>query len=253
MSQSQRQAEFFATLGDPAVFRQMFDHLADVFFFAKDRDSRLFVASRPILDRLGVSREEDLIGSRDEDFFPEAVAHSFREDDQFVFSTGTTLTDRLEMWYDERRSFDWFLTTKVPLRGPGGDVVGLMGVTRRAGTFKNHPFAAEASTLMSYLEQHTDRIVSTAEVAEVCGVSERTLNRRVTEILGTTPYDLMLQIRVRRAAESLIESDNSILDIAKSHGFCDQSTFTQHFRKRTGLTPKKFRARHRLLTGTGGK
>jgi AraC-like DNA-binding protein len=247
MPQNKIQVAFLNSLADPFAFRLMFDHVADVLFFIKDRESRLIGASRPILERLGVKSEEEIIGTRDADFFPEAIANSFREDDEFVFTTGTTLTDRLEAWYDERRTFDWFLTTKVPLKGRDDTVVGLMGITRRAGTSTTHPFSEEASTLMNFLEQNTDRIVSTAEVAEVVGVSERTLNRRVQEMMGTTPYELMLQIRIRKAAESLVKTPDSILSIAKSHGFCDQSTFTQHFRKRTGLTPKQFRKRHRTM------
>lgn len=74
-------------------------------------------------------------------------------------------------------------------------------MTRRAGTCPAHPFAPEAATVINYVEQNADRILSTAEVAEVCGVSERALNRRVQETLGTTPNELMLQIRIRKAAE----------------------------------------------------
>jgi AraC-like DNA-binding protein len=244
MSQRNLQTDFFGRMADPLALRAMFDHLSDVFFFAKDRDSRLMAASRPILARLGVTSEADVIGTRDDQFFPPAIAAAFREDDEFVFHTGTTLTDRLEVWYDEERNFDWFLTTKVPLRDASGHVFGLMGVTRRAEGVTARPVPTEVAAAVEYFEQNSNRILTTAEVAEVCGVSERTLHRKVVEAMGTTPYELMLQIRIRKAAEALIQSPASILDIARSHGFCDQSTFTQHFRKRTGMTPKQFRRRH---------
>ena len=35
------------------------------------------------------------------------------------------------------------------------------------------------------------------------------------------------------------------MEIADAHGF-SQSTFTQHFRKSTGMTPKQFRWRHQI-------
>jgi AraC-like DNA-binding protein len=245
MSQNKIQSDFYASLDDPLAIWSIFNHLTDVFFFVKDTKSRLIAASRSILDRLNVKNESDIIGTNDDDFFPEAIANSFREDDRFVFSTGTTLHDRLEAWYDEKHNFDWFLTTKVPLRGRDGSIIGLIGVTRRAGASAQNPFSTEAETVMKFIEKNADRILTTAEVAEACGFSERTLNRRIQQSMGTTPYELMLQIRIRKAAESLITTPDSILAIAKSHGFCDQSTFTQHFRKRTGLTPKQFRKRHR--------
>ncbi len=245
MKQNKKQSEFFAQMGDPLVFRSMFDHLSDVFFFAKDRESRLMAASRPILTRLGVQREAEVIGTLDEAFFPSAIASSFRDDDQFVFRTGTTLSDRLEVWYDEQHNLDWFLTTKVPLRDQHGTVFGLMGVTRRAEVCSSRSLSVEVATAVNFLEQNTDRILTTAEVAVVCGISERTLHRKVQESMGTTPYELMLQIRIRKAATALLQTSHSIGIIARSHGFCDQSTFTQHFRKRTGMTPKQFRQRHR--------
>jgi AraC-like DNA-binding protein len=245
MNKSNLQSAFFARLADPFALRTMFDHLRDVFFFVKDTDSRLLAASRPILERLGVESEAEIVGTRDEAFFSEAISNAFREDDQFVFRTGTTMTDRLEVWYDERHILDWFLTTKVPLRDAGGTVIGLMGVTRRAEGAATRAISVEVATAVNYLEQNSDRVLSTAEVAEVCGVSERTLHRKVQEATGTTPYELMLQIRIRKAAEALIQTPQSILAVARAHGFCDQSTFTQHFRRRTGMTPKQFRQRHR--------
>ena len=67
---------------------------------------------------------------------------------------------------------------------------------------------------------------------------------RIRQSLGITRYELMLRIRVQKAAEALVETSESIIEIALAHGFCDQSTFTQHFRKRMGMTPREFRVRH---------
>jgi AraC-like DNA-binding protein len=55
----------------------------------------------------------------------------------------------------------------------------------------------------------------------------------------------MLRMRIQAAAEALARTHDSIDRIAFAHGFCDQSAFTQQFRKRTGLTPRQFRSRHR--------
>jgi transcriptional regulator GlxA family with amidase domain len=67
--------------------------------------------------------------------------------------------------------------------------------------------------------------------------------------VGVTPYELTLRIRVQKAGEALIESDDKVASIAHAHGFCNQSTFTQHFRTRTGMTPKQFRVRHLGVNG----
>jgi AraC-like DNA-binding protein len=235
---------FFASLGDPSSLGAIFDHLPDAFYFVKNRDSLLITGSRNLLDRLGVATDRDLAGRPDSDFFPDHVVKSFHADDQLVFRTGKTLINRLEVWYDEQRQLSWFLTTKVPLRGKDGKIIGLVGITRRDMQRSGAEAGPGIDTITAHARAHSDRILATAELARACGLSERTLFRKVRQALGITPYELMLRIRVQKAAEALLGSRATILEIALNHGFCDQSTFTQHFRKRTGLTPKQFRSRY---------
>ena len=54
-----------------------------------------------------------------------------------------------------------------------------------------------------------------------------------------------LNVRIGKGAVQLVHAvRDKVIDIATAHGFCDQSAFTQHFRKRIGMTPKQFRMRH---------
>jgi AraC-like DNA-binding protein len=41
----------------------------------------------------------------------------------------------------------------------------------------------------------------------------------------------------------LRSGDKPIAEIALDFGFCDQSAFTQHFRKHMGITPATYRKR----------
>ncbi|MDH4455419.1 MAG: helix-turn-helix domain-containing protein [Verrucomicrobiota bacterium] len=244
MSPKSLQSAFFASMTDPQAFRLMFDQQPNVFFFVKDRESRLIAASEPMWTRLGLESEADVIGRLDEDFYPEQAAKSFRADDALVFRTGKPLINRLEVWYDEQRTLTWFLTTKVPLRGKNGKIIGLMGFTRRDEGRSRHQPRSEVTLIVSHIQKNTNRILSTVELARECSLSERTLYRKIHQALGVTPYELMLRIRIESAAEALIQTTDKVIDIAQAHAFCDQSAFTQHFRKRIGLTPKQFRLRH---------
>jgi transcriptional regulator GlxA family with amidase domain len=152
--------------------------------------------------------------------------------------------NRLEVWYDEQRVLDWFLTTKAPVRGKNGRPIGIMGVTRRYEERMAGYTVRGVAAVVSYLREHRNRKMSVAELAEAVGVSERDLHRKVREALGTTPHDLMLRMRIQGAAESLARTGSAIDEIAVAHGFCDQSAFTQQFRRRTGMTPREFRKRH---------
>lgn len=237
-------AIFFRSMAEPQAFRTMFEQLPGVFFFVKDTQSRLIAASSNLLARLGLKSEDDYIGTTDDDYFPPHIARGFREDDNLVFRTRRPLVNRLEVWYDEQHNLNWFLTTKVPLLGKQENIIGLMGITRRdAGRAAYQP-ANEVSQVINYLKEHSGRIIAVAELARESGMSERTLFRKCHMTVGVTPYELGLRIRIQKAAEAIIKTSDKIIQIALAHGFGDQSTFTQHFRKRTGMTPKQFRRRY---------
>lgn len=241
MAKSDIQTAFFSSLADPYSFRAMFDQLPDVVFFIKDRQSRLVGGNKLLIERLGLRSEADVAGHLDDEFVPEKLAKAFRSDDEIVFESREPLINRMEVWFTESRELDSFQTTKVPLIGKNGEVVGLMGTTRPDLTRTTHKREKDLVSVTSYLEKNTDRIVTNAELARACGMSERTLNRKVQQAFGVTPYELMLRIRIQKAADALLQTSAKVQDIALAHGFCDQSTFTQHFRKRTGKTPRQFR------------
>ena len=85
------QSRFLAKMGREQQFRYLFEYVTDVYFFVKDDQSRMVCASRPILDRLGVKTEADVVGTTDYDYFPPHVADAFVEDDRRVMSNGKPL------------------------------------------------------------------------------------------------------------------------------------------------------------------
>ena len=68
------QRDFFASMADPQAFRTLFEHLSGVFFFVKDAEGRMIAASGPILQRLGLTDEREIIGQTDDAFFPPEIA-----------------------------------------------------------------------------------------------------------------------------------------------------------------------------------
>lgn len=245
MASPRLQTEFFARIADPQAVRAIFEHMPGVFFFVKDSQGRHIAANSVTFARFGIRGERDLVGATDEKFFPPEVAKAFREDDQKVIRTGKPLINRLEVWYDEQRNLDWFLTTKLPVRDKNGEIIGVMGITRRDEERMRHHDVREVTEAVRIARKNRDKNLTAAELARTVGLSERHLHRKLRETLGLTPHELMLRTRIQAAAEVLAKTAEPIAQIALDHGFCDQSAFTQQFRKRTGMTPRQFRLRHR--------
>ena len=76
--------------------------------------------------------------------------------------------------------------------------------------------------------------------ASLLDLSTRTLMRRLAEN-GTSYQTVVDDVRYSKAKQMLLESDESITDIARIVGFNDQANFTRMFRRIAGLHPRQFR------------
>lgn len=95
---------------------------------------------------------------------------------------------------------------------------------------------------VSYIESHYTEDISIDELAEISHYSPRHFTRIFTETYHTTPLNYILSLRINRAYSLLKENRLPISDIALQCGFGDNNYFSRIFKKRTGLTPKQFRA-----------
>lgn len=239
------QQEFFALMGGPQRFQELFEHLPGVYFFVKDRQSRLVCASQPFREHLGVKSEAEFVGKTDYDFFPPHAADHFVHDDQLVMTTGEPLIGRVELWYNEQRVLDWFVTNKLPVRDLKGRIIGVMGTVRSYEGQRRtmQPLSLIHSTV-DYIRQHHHERLTVEELARQADLSPRQLHRKFREVFGLSVQEFLVKTRIQAASDALIHSDQTLAQIAADFAFCDQSAFTQLFRKHTGLTPLRFRQRY---------
>lgn len=80
-----------------------------------------------------------------------------------------------------------------------------------------------------------------AESAANCGMSITHFSRVFKGVTGEPPLKYITRIKIEKAKEMLIFTDESISNIAAAIGYPEQNYFTRLFKKNTGLTPGKFR------------
>jgi AraC-like DNA-binding protein len=88
-----------------------------------------------------------------------------------------------------------------------------------------------------------DAEASVTEVAKKLGLSQRTLQRRLSDE-GTSFQKEQLELRLR-AAQRALEGDAAITAIAFEAGFATPQHFSTAFKKFSGLSPTEWRARAR--------
>jgi len=237
-------SEFLSGISPTSHFEVLFDHLPGVSFFAKNRDFQIVSANRAFWERLGGNSESDVIGKNDFELFPEQLARKFREDDEQVIATGKPKLKIVELFFNLQGLPDWYFTNKFPVFGRGGSVIGVMGTVQSysGGRSALTPHL-QIDRAVSYIRDHFHEAVNLTDLAKRTGMSVRQFNRRFREVFGTNPRTFLIKTRIQAACEVLRSSDKAIAEIALDFGFCDQSAFTQHFRKHMGLTPAAYRKR----------
>lgn len=110
-------------------------------------------------------------------------------------------------------------------------------------THDHYPHTLLMLKAVKYMQNNLHQHLRRDDVARIAGVSPSHFSKLVTERMGRSFSSLLMQMRVTRAKELLVQSDHSLTDIAAECGFFDQSHFTKVFRSSTSLSPGEFRKR----------
>jgi len=224
-------------------FRHLLDHLPGTLFFAKDDQYRLMMGNPAFVERCGLRLEKDLVGLTDDMIFPPSLAQKYRRDDERVLQTGRPLLGQIELFPNAAGSPEWFVTDKLPLLRPSGEVGGLCGTVRSYESKRAalQPYL-DMAPAAEHLKQHFRETLNVAELADLVGLSVRQLGRKFLATFQTTPRSYQMKMRVMHACELLTDTDKRITDIALESGFYDHSDFARQFGKHMGQTASAFRA-----------
>ncbi|OWK43027.1 AraC family transcriptional regulator [Fimbriiglobus ruber] len=234
--------EVFHAAPGLAAAETLFDSLPDALFCVKDRDRRYVAANTAFVRAAGRRTRAELLGRTAREVFPAALAAGYEQQDDQVLSEGTAVHDRLEMVTRQDGGIGWFVSQKLPVRDAGGRIVALAGISRDLGTPAAQggsldPLAAALDTL------HRDYAapLRIGVLAKKAGLSNSQFQRRVSEMTGLTPRQLLTKARVEAAALALRGGDEPLGELAARCGFYDQAALSRQFRAYTGLSPGEYR------------
>ena len=99
--------------------------------------------------------------------------------------------------------------------------------------------------VLRWIEENLEAQLTVHQMAQHCGMSERTFNRRFREQTGTTPLQWLLRARVRRAQYLLENTGHGIDRVARQAGFGSPTAFRERFRRVAGVAPQAYRSSFR--------
>jgi len=96
-------------------------------------------------------------------------------------------------------------------------------------------------SVMAYLNKNFEREISLSEAAKLVSMSEVAFSRFFKARTGKTFVDTLNEIRLGHASRMLIDTTQSVSEIAYHCGFNNMSNFNRIFKKKKQCTPKGFR------------
>jgi AraC family transcriptional regulator len=98
--------------------------------------------------------------------------------------------------------------------------------------------------VVELLQEHLDGGLKLATLAEECRLSVSHFARSFRKSFGISAHRYLILNRVETAKTLLLETNNSLVEIAAQTGFSDQAALTRTFANVIGSTPGKWRREH---------
>lgn len=95
--------------------------------------------------------------------------------------------------------------------------------------------------MLAFIEGHLHEKVTLAQIAAAGKISRSECCRTFASLTGASPLAYTQELKMERAATVLLETDESVADVAKRFGFTSVSHFVQSFKKYHGQTPLAYK------------
>ncbi|HET7117429.1 MAG TPA: AraC family transcriptional regulator [Hanamia sp.] len=124
-----------------------------------------------------------------------------------------------------------------------------LSISRNFRTLSDASFNKEISSyssrridkIMEFVNQNFSQNITLGDAARIAGMTEVSFSRFFKLRTGKTFVDTLNEIRLGHASRMLIDTTQSINEIAYKCGFNNMSNFNRIFKKKKNTTPKDFR------------
>jgi len=95
--------------------------------------------------------------------------------------------------------------------------------------------------VFEYMNTHFHKLITLSEVAKIAHMPEASFSRFIKKRTGYTFIDSLNEIRLGHVSRMLIDTTQSVAEIAFKCGFNNMANFNRTFKSKKGCTPIEFR------------
>ena len=99
---------------------------------------------------------------------------------------------------------------------------------------------------ISFIEQNFQNHITVEDIAAFCGIDRSYFGKVFHRAVGKSPQEFLISYRMAKAAELLRMTSLSIADVGNAVGYENQLHFSRAFKSVYGISPKNWRAQHKL-------
>jgi AraC-like DNA-binding protein len=116
-----------------------------------------------------------------------------------------------------------------------------LSIYLRTHPVSGEPRPQELYTLLHYIDEHLNEDLSVERLSEIQGCARAYFSRRFSLLMGQSASDYVREMRLTRASELLITTQESIELITENCGFRDRFQFSRVFKRHFRESPASFR------------
>lgn len=127
-----------------------------------------------------------------------------------------------------------------------------LGVETRQSTDTLAIEDEDVAQALRFIRERAREGIDVGDVLKAVPVSRRVLEARFRKIVGRSPHEEILRVRLHRVRQLLTDTDLSMAEIAQRTGFRHTEYLSVAFKRAYDVTPSAFRVEHHSAAATGG-
>lgn len=95
-----------------------------------------------------------------------------------------------------------------------------------------------------FIHTYLDQELTLIQLASIAAMSPAYFSTQFKVSMGLAPHQYVIEQRIEKAKQLLLQGNCLIGEVALQVGFCDQSHLIRHMRRLLGITPKTLLRTH---------